>query len=154
MLQEILLIISEVNNRRISDGRRHDEEPAGISDHKRMLAISADKRASVNASAIREEGRGKVTKCVDEKSGTEGKGNCWQGSDVLHHDRSLIEWESSKGKSLVEDGFIIRYLKRQQHSLTSSCCRIHVSPTRAPFPAFHLKKLPGRPDLQSAHRYL
>src|SRR5271170_7516051 len=92
MLQEILLIISEVNNRRISDWRRHDEEPAGISDHKRTLAISADKRANVKASAIRKEGSGEGMKCVDGKSGTERKGHCWQGSDVLHHDRSLIEW--------------------------------------------------------------
>jgi hypothetical protein len=33
-----------------------------------------------------------MTKCIDEKSGMEGKCHCWQGSDVLHHDRSLIEW--------------------------------------------------------------
>jgi hypothetical protein len=61
----------------MSDRRKRDEEPARISDHKRTLAISADKRASVKASAIGEEGRGEVTKCVDEKSGTEGKGHCW-----------------------------------------------------------------------------
>jgi hypothetical protein len=48
----------------------------GISDHKRTLAIGADKRASVKASAIREEGRGEVMKCVDGKSGMEGKGHC------------------------------------------------------------------------------
>lgn len=135
------------------DRRRHDEEQVGISDHKRTLAISADKRASVNASVIREEGRGEVTKCVDEKCGTEGKGHCWQGSDVLHHDRSLIEW-IKQGKIISRGWIYHQILKRQQCSLTSSCCRIHVSPTRAPFPAFHLKSFQENWIFQSAHRYL
>jgi hypothetical protein len=47
----------------MSDRRRHDEEPVGISDHKRALAISGDERASVKASALREEGRGEVERC-------------------------------------------------------------------------------------------
>ena len=50
----------------MSDRRRHDEDPAGISDHKRMLAISADKRA-------REEGGGEGTKYVDKKVWNGGK---------------------------------------------------------------------------------
>jgi hypothetical protein len=45
---------------RMSDRRRHNEELAGISDHKRALIISADKRVRmrVRASAIQEEGGG------------------------------------------------------------------------------------------------
>jgi len=90
----------------MSDRRRQDEEPAGISDYKRTLAISGDKRASVKANAIREEGGGEGTKCVDRKSGTEGKGHCWQGSDVLHHNRSFISQVGIKQSEIISRGWI------------------------------------------------
>jgi hypothetical protein len=50
----------------MSDRRRHDEEPTVISDHKRTLVISTDKRVGgVKASTIQEEGGGEVTKYID-----------------------------------------------------------------------------------------
>jgi hypothetical protein len=64
-----------VNNRGCQIGEDTMKSRQGISDHKRTLAINADKRASVKANAIREEGRGEVTKCVDEKVWDGGKGS-------------------------------------------------------------------------------